>query len=48
MAANLAFFGVAASWCVSGGLQAFRYRSDSKYYDAGEVDKGTNWWKLGD
>ena len=48
MGANLAYFAVAAHWALSGALEAFRYRSESKYYDAAVNGDGTNYWKISD
>jgi len=39
---------VAGTWAASGGLAAFRYRSESNFYDSGKIGDETNWWKLGD
>ena len=46
--ANLEFLGVAAMWAGSSAMMAFRYRSDSKFYDAPLYTGDTNYWKLGD
>jgi len=45
---QLKFFMVAAGWAGSAALTAFRYRSESTYYDSGKIGDDTNWWKLGD
>jgi len=38
----------AASLAISGGLEAFRYRSASKYYDSYKIGSDTNYFKLSD
>ena len=46
--ANLEFLGVASMWAIGSAMNAFRYRSDSKFYDAPLYTGDTNYWKLGD
>ena len=46
--ANLEFLGVAAMWAGSSAMMAFRYRSESKLYEAPLYTGDTNYWKLGD
>lgn len=47
--ANLVFLIVASSYATYAGLQVFRYRTKSGYYDVGELGgKATNWWRLSD
>jgi len=55
MGANLAYFGVAATFAMSGALMAFRYRAEYKVsgttvkpYDAGKIGSNTNYWQLAD
>ena len=39
---------VAGTWAASGAMVAFRYRSESSFYDKGKIGDDSNWWKLGD
>jgi len=39
---------VAGTWAASGAMLAFRYRSESSFYDKGKIGDDSNWWKLGD
>merc|ERR1711899_226192 len=39
---------VAGGVAGSAAMDAFRYRSDSKYYDDAKDDSFTNWWKTSD
>ena len=49
LTANLVFLGVAANYTIFAALQAFRYRTKSGFYDAGELGgKATNWWRISD
>jgi len=45
MPGNLAFLGMAIETGLMAGLELFRYRSASTYYDDGNIS-ATNWWKL--
>lgn len=45
-AGNMGLFGAALGWTVYSALEAFRYRSNSKYYDGGKIGDDTNYWKL--
>ena len=46
MMANLSMAATTTIWMLHGALEAFRYRSKSTYYDAAEIDGGTNWYKI--
>jgi len=49
MMGNLQLAGAAGGWAFWSAMDAFRYRSDSKYYDGGELTSGdTNYWKMSD
>jgi len=49
MMGNLQLAGAAGGWAFWSAMDAFRYRSDSKYYDGGELKSGdTNYWKMSD
>ena len=45
---NLGYAMVAGGVAGSAAMDAFRYRSDSKYYDGAKDSSFTNWWKTSD
>jgi len=45
MPGNMTFLGMAIETGLMAGLELFRYRSASTYYDDGNISS-TNWWKL--
>ena len=45
---NLSKFFAAAMWAGSSAMYAFRYRSDSTYYDNYKIGTDTNYYKLAD
>ena len=47
MPGNLAFLGLAVEHGLMAGLELFRYRAATTYYDDGDTIFTTaNWWKL--
>ena len=46
--ANVHLTGFAFFLFISSALSAFRYRSDSAYYNFSSIGDDTNWFKLGD
>lgn len=46
--AYLSWASIVAMWATKSGLDAFRFRSKSTYYDFAKIGDDTNYYKLGD